>query len=519
MPSSPKADVSSQNMRPQLLLDNHKYIYQTIHYYLILSYAFELVGVALADTASDHLEFAKKLLAAGKYSDALLHFHEAIDNDPTNYLTYFKRATVFLALNRPKSALDDLNKALELNKDFTSALSQRASLQVKMGNLDDAHIDYEQILVREPNNNEALEMSQRVERLKDEINQIQDLVDDYRYDEALNSLMPVVEIIPYNTELLKLRANSFEKVGEIRRAISDYRTLAKLSVDAATYLIIAKLCYKLGEVDESLNSVRECLKLDPDHKACMDFYKPTKKLNNHIQSMISSKESKDNDGCFTQGKNALKLLKSSKDQAPIIYSIQSVMCHCLSRAGNIKEGLKVCDEALENSQDGGIEGVAIDKPDVICDKADLLADQEDYAEATKMYQESQKLRQSKRAREGIEKMKKLQKQRKKRDYYKILGVSRGADENEVNRAYRKLAAKWHPDRHKDEEAKKKAQAKFMDIADAKAVLTDPEKRQLYDRGEDPLDPESKQGSHHHGFPGGDPFRFGGAPFTFKFNFG
>lgn len=509
-------------MRPALL-DHYKHIHQTIYYYLILSYAFELLNSVLADTASDHLEFAKKLLSAGKYSDALPHFHEAINNDPNNYLTYFKRATVFLALNRPKAALDDLNKALGLNENFTSALSQRASLQVKLGNLDEAHIDYENLLIKEPENNDALLMYERIEKLKDEIMNVQYLIQDYQHDIALNSINSIIEVIPYNPELLKLRADAFEKVGEIRRAIGDYRTIAKLSVDAATYLTIAKLCYKLGEVEESLNNVRECLKLDPDHKSCMDFYKPTKKLNNHIKNMLSSKQSKDNDDCVNQGKNALKVLKNNKEQLALIYSIQSVMCHCSNKAGDIREGIKICDDALENSQDGGVEGIALEKADVICDKADLMADKEDYTEALKLYQESQKLKQSKRSREAIEKMKRIQKQKKKRDYYKILGVTRGADENEITRAYRKLAAKWHPDRHQDEESKKSAQAKFMDIADAKAVLTDPEKRQLYDRGEDPLDPETKQHSaHHHGFYG-DPFGHfggaGGAPFTFKFNFG
>lgn len=509
-------------MRPTLPLEQHKQqIYHALQCYLILSYAFELLGNVLADTASDHLEFAKKLLSAGKYSDALPHFHEAINNDPTNYLTYFKRATVFLALNRPNSALDDLNRALELNPKFTSALSQRANLHIKMGHLDEAHIDYEQYLKHEPNNEEVTMMYNRIEQLKDDIMYVQDLIDDHQDDVALKSLEPIIELIPFNTELLKLRANAFEKVGEIRRAISDYKSIAKLSVDSATYLKIAKLCYNLGEVEESLNNVRECLKLDPDHKLCMDFYKPTKKLNNHIQNMLSYKLSKENDDCYAQGKNALKVLEKDPKQLALIFSIQSVMCYCLSRAGDVEQGLKVCDEALENSSDGGIDGIVIDKPDIICDKADLLADKEDYAEALKLYQESQQLKQSKRAREGIEKMKRLQKQAKKRNYYKILDVERNASEEQINRAYRKLAAKWHPDRHQDPDKKKKAEKVFMDIADAKAVLTDPEKRKLFDRGEDPLDPESKQQqqAHRQGFYG-DPFgHFGGGGYTFKFNFG
>ncbi|KAK5982266.1 DnaJ subfamily C member [Trichostrongylus colubriformis] len=96
-----------------------------------------------------------------------------------------------------------------------------------------------------------------------------------------------------------------------------------------------------------------------------------------------------------------------------------------------------------------------------------------------------------------------------------------ASKRDVTKAYRKLAQKWHPDNFSDEKEKKKAEAKFIDIAAAKEVLSDDEKRAQFDQGIDPLDPDSKQGGgthFHHGFPGGFMFREGGGPFSFKFNF-
>ena len=66
------------------------------------------------------------------------------------------------------------------------------------------------------------------------------------------------------------------------------------------------------------------------------------------------------------------------------------------------------------------------------------------------------------------------------DYYEVLGVKRDASEDEVKKAYRKLALKWHPDRHKDGK-KDKAEAKFKRISEAYEVLSDPEKRKKYDR--------------------------------------
>lgn len=121
-----------------------------------------------------------------------------------------------------------------------------------------------------------------------------------------------------------------------------------------------------------------------------------------------------------------------------------------------------------------------------------------------------------RADEGMKKAKKLSNQRQKKDYYKILGVKRSASKREVTKAYRKLAHKWHPDNFQTEVDKKMAEKKFMDIASAKEVLVDDEKRAQFDRGDDPLDPESQANRGFHGF---HPHGFGGQGFTFKFNFG
>src|ERR1700739_4028925 len=64
-----------------------------------------------------------------------------------------------------------------------------------------------------------------------------------------------------------------------------------------------------------------------------------------------------------------------------------------------------------------------------------------------------------------------------RDYYEILGVTRGADADEVKRAYRKLARKFHPDVSKE----KNAEEKFKEVQEAYEVLRDSDKRAAYDQ--------------------------------------
>src|SRR5437762_10217746 len=66
----------------------------------------------------------------------------------------------------------------------------------------------------------------------------------------------------------------------------------------------------------------------------------------------------------------------------------------------------------------------------------------------------------------------------KRDYYEVLGVARGVPEDEIKRAYRKLAVKFHPDKNPDDPH---AEEKFKELGEAYDVLIDADKRAAYDR--------------------------------------
>ena len=108
-----------------------------------------------------------------------------------------------------------------------------------------------------------------------------------------------------------------------------------------------------------------------------------------------------------------------------------------------------------------------------------------------------------------------------KDYYKILGVSRNATDDEIKKGYRKMALKYHPDKNKAPDASEK----FKDIAEAFEVLKDKDKRYIYDQyGEEGLKGQPNGGGGGaQGMPAGLTVRttnFGGDPVkTFKDFFG
>ncbi|KAE9447625.1 hypothetical protein C3L33_20461, partial [Rhododendron williamsianum] len=97
------------------------------------------------------------------------------------------------------------------------------------------------------------------------------------------------------------------------------------------------------------------------------------------------------------------------------------------------------------------------------------------------------------------------------DYYKILQVDRNSSDDDLKKAYRKLAMKWHPDKNPNN--KSQSEAKFKQISEAYDVLSDPQKRAIYDQyGEEGLKgqappPPDAGGGYSGGGGGGPSFRF------------
>uniref|UniRef100_A0A8I5U257 DnaJ homolog subfamily C member 3 n=1 Tax=Pongo abelii TaxID=9601 RepID=A0A8I5U257_PONAB len=424
-----------------------------------------------------HLELGKKLLAAGQLADALSQFHAAVDGDPDNYIAYYRRATVFLAMGKSKAALPDLTKVIQLKMDFTAARLQRGHLLLKQGKLDEAEDDFKKVLKSNPSENEEKEAqsqlikSDEMQRLR---SQALNAFGSGDYTAAIAFLDKILEVCVWDAELRELRAECFIKEGEPRKAISDLKAASKLKNDnTEAFYKISTLYYQLG-----------------DHELSLRYTDATSKYES--------------------------VMKTEPNIAEYTIRSKERICHCFSKDEKPVEAIRVCSEVLQMEPDN---------VNALKDRAEAYLIEEMYDEAIQDYETAQEHNENdQQIREGLEKAQRLLKQSQKRDYYKILGVKRNAKKQEIIKAYRKLALQWHPDNFQNEEEKKKAEKKFIDIAAAKEVLSDPEMRKKFDDGEDPLDAESQQGGGGNPFhrswnswQGFNPFSSGG-PFRFKFHF-
>jgi DnaJ family protein C protein 3 len=195
---------------------------------------------------------------------------------------------------------------------------------------------------------------------------------------------------------------------------------------------------------------------------------------------------------------------------------------------NFKKGAQYCDEALKlnpNSLPG------------LLHEAQKQIDADSFEDAIRTLETAKESHgQSQKVQDLLRKAHTLLKRSKQKDYYKVLGIPRDADERDIKKAYRKLSKINHPDKASAQGVTpEEAQKKMSAINEAYEVLSDPELKQRFDNGDDPNNPEQQQGGNpFHGSPfgggqqfffqqgggggfpggGGGSFKFQGGPFGF-----
>lgn len=191
-------------------------------------------------------------------------------------------------------------------------------------------------------------------------------VDDHQY--TITLLTQLLEISPWAKHFRETRAESYIAENDILAAISDLRSVNRLSQDSTDgYFKIADLLYQLGHASDALKEIRECLKLDPEHKLCFPFYKKVKKVEKALSDAQEYLDNKEYDECIEAADRALK---QEKEVPMIIFSGKQLSCACHLRGGMYTAAITKCREALEMQKD----------PAVLCDRAEAYLESDMFDE-------------------------------------------------------------------------------------------------------------------------------------------
>lgn len=261
-------------------------------------------------------------------------------------------------MGKAKFALNDLTKVLELKPDFVAARFQRGTVHMKVGDYTSAERDFYDVLQFEPYHQDANYWYSRIQPSRDQYVYVLEAIKYNNHQNAIQLMTQLLEVSPWSKELREMRADSHIAVGDVLSAVSDLRSVNRLTQDSTDgYFKLSHLLYQIGHATDALKEVRECLKLDPEHKDCFPFYKKIKKVEKALVDAHHSLELGEFEDCIDATKKALKL----ETEIPmIIFNAKQLSCTCHVKGEKYSEAIGQCREALELQKD----------PSVLCDRAE-----------------------------------------------------------------------------------------------------------------------------------------------------
>jgi len=386
---------------------------------------------------------------------------------------------------------------LKIDPKNIQALSLRARIYLNSGKCSEALNDYKDVLKLKPDHGDATKMIQKVSECADLITRAERLILERSWEKADHLLTEAMQITGGTTPHLKmLRARARLEMGNYVECIADAGEVVKIENENIEALLLrGRAYYATADHEMTMRHLRESLKFDPEHVEAKKLFNQLKK----IIAKYNAGEEEFNKGQYKEAyENYLAAVGIDPGHNEFNKGVYLKMCRCLTELRQVEKAMEVCDKALD------IDGNLIDAHIIISEYLTKYAETtQEFENAVAGWRKALQIdRNSPVAQDGLRRAEAGLKQSKKKNYYKTLEVPRHADLATIKRQYRKLALVYHPDKHSDksEEEKEKVTVIFQEISEAYEVLSNPELRGKYDRGEEVFENQGGQQQQHHGFP-------------------
>lgn len=409
------------------------------------------------------------------FTKAIELYTRAIETYDGEASYYANRAACYLSMKKYLKCIEDCNETLRKDPAFVKAMKRKAKSLFLLGKLPEAKVEYKRALEKDPNDNGTKTELRELEQVEKLVNDSTVSMENKKYSDALMEIKRGLSICPDYNDLKIKQIECLAKMGHAENAIQISNQCFNDLSSNLDYLHARGLALLYnGQPDIAKKTLMEGLRLDPDNVKCRTTVKKLK----------AQEEAKEKGNTEFKAGNHEAALKSYSDSIEIDPNNKTI-CSMLyyNRASvymkmkKYKEALEDCNKAIELNETYAKAYVK---------RADIRIEMEEFDEAVKDLKQAKQIDPHYA---GLnQKMQETELARKKaarKDYYKLLELAKDCGEDEIKKAYKKLALKWHPDKNRDsEEQTKIAEAKFKDISEAYAVLSDPQKKRRYDAGQD-----------------------------------
>jgi len=424
---------------------------------------------------------------------------------------YANRAAAFTMLCNYRDAIEDCNKSLSHDPTNLKSHTRKAKALVSLGEIDNALKAFSMGLIHDPNNSALLTERKATEQLKSKFELAKGFLvkarvspqdpggkaslhaaDLTRKKAARHALAYVESLMEKCTQwnaLLMLKIDALKCLNRTEEAYSLSTKLMRLGLSDNTELLLlrAQCLAALGDMEPAQKHLKQILGSDPDNKPAFAFHKQLKQLMKAKDDADALYKARNFSQAVTAYGNAIDLAtahSSSTFTAKLYYN--RALCH--NNLRNHSACVLDCTLAIEcNPQYTKAYQRRAASNLLVGGEKECQSAINDYEKLQHMVTDQAEIRDY---RTKLQAAKVQLKRSKRKDLYKILGVTRDATETEIKKAYRKLALKYHPDRQSStasEQEKAAAEAHFRDVNLANEILSDTQKRQRYDSGVDEQD--------------------------------
>ncbi|KAI0994879.1 hypothetical protein K3495_g13302 [Podosphaera aphanis] len=453
-------------------------------------------NTALSDEAEKFKAAGNKFYKAKEYEKAVEEYTKAVEVEPSSATILNNRAAAYISNGQYFNALEDCVRADALDPQNPKILLRLARVYTSIGQPQDALNTYAR-LNPPPSSKDtasAKSMSQYIKGAEDA------LKNGTTGSMALHALDQAEKLLGFNAPrprkwqlmrgeaLLKMgNANSLGEAQNIAMSL-----LRNNNADPEALVLRGKVLYANGENDKAIQHMRQALSCDPDYRDAVMYLRMIQKL----ERMKSEGNIEYKAGRYqaARDKYSEALLVDPSNKGTNSKLLQNrALCHM--REKNFSDAISDCERAI--LLDPSYTKAKKTKASAIGMSGNWEAAVREWKELQDMDPHDPMI--AKELRSAELELKKS----KRKDYYKILGVEKDADANQIKKAYRKAAIVHHPDKNPDDES---AAERFKDIGEAYETLSDPEKRARYDNGDDLVDPMEGFGGgmHSGGMHGIDP---------------